>query len=213
MWDNTFVFKNKKMRMLMDEWYRSTNKHQKIFLYAVSVLLVLVYGIGFLFLSILIYLELGVRGGKKDLEVKRKEPDCNDSDGLREAEGAVFDDFGDLSDIGGPVFDDFSDLVNIEKVEELRSSEVAQREVSRPPAIKNALGTAWAWMSVLLIILVVQLLYPLLPFIESGGDPEFLVGVGRAAAETLMGTGLVVITIPLLVFFLSLIKNIFTRLF
>jgi hypothetical protein len=46
----------------MKNWYKKMPKGQKIFVYLVSIALVLVYGIGLLPLAILIYLELGQRG-------------------------------------------------------------------------------------------------------------------------------------------------------
>lgn len=45
----------------MKSWYKSMTKGQKIFVYFISTCSVLVYGIGLLPLSILIYLELGKR--------------------------------------------------------------------------------------------------------------------------------------------------------
>lgn len=49
----------------MKNWYKNMAKGQKIFVYLVSTALVLVYLIGLLPLSILIYLELGQRGVEK----------------------------------------------------------------------------------------------------------------------------------------------------
>ena len=46
----------------MKEWYKTMPKYQKIFVYFVSTVLVLVYGVGLLPLSVLVYLELGQRG-------------------------------------------------------------------------------------------------------------------------------------------------------
>lgn len=46
----------------MKNWYKNITKGQKIFVYFVSIALVLVHPIGLLPLSILIYLELGQRG-------------------------------------------------------------------------------------------------------------------------------------------------------
>jgi len=46
----------------IEEWYRNMPKGQKIFVYFVSLALILVFGIGLLPLAILIYLELGERG-------------------------------------------------------------------------------------------------------------------------------------------------------
>ena len=46
----------------MKNWYKNMTKGQKIFVYLVSTALVLVYAMGLLPLSILIYLELGQRG-------------------------------------------------------------------------------------------------------------------------------------------------------
>lgn len=45
----------------LKRWYKNINKNQKIFVYFVSVALILVFGIGLLPLTILIYLELGER--------------------------------------------------------------------------------------------------------------------------------------------------------
>lgn len=45
----------------MKNWYKTINIGQKIFIYLVSIALVLAYGIGLLPLAILIYLELGER--------------------------------------------------------------------------------------------------------------------------------------------------------
>lgn len=47
----------------IEDWYRNMPKGQKIFVYFVSIALVFVFGIGLLPLAILIYLELGKRGG------------------------------------------------------------------------------------------------------------------------------------------------------
>lgn len=46
----------------MKNWYQFMPKGQKIFVYLVSIALILLYGIGLLPLVILIYLELGQRG-------------------------------------------------------------------------------------------------------------------------------------------------------
>lgn len=43
----------------MKNWYQNMNKNQKIFVYLVSVALVLFYGVGLLPLAVLIYLQLG----------------------------------------------------------------------------------------------------------------------------------------------------------
>ncbi len=43
----------------MKQWYKSMPKGQKVFVYFVSVALIMLYGIGLLPLAILIYLELG----------------------------------------------------------------------------------------------------------------------------------------------------------
>jgi len=48
----------------IEDWYRDMPKGQKIFVYLVSIALVWVFGVGLLPLAILIYLELGKRGGK-----------------------------------------------------------------------------------------------------------------------------------------------------
>lgn len=49
----------------MKNWYKNMTKGQKIFVYLVSIALVLVYLIGLIPLSILIYLELGKRGAEE----------------------------------------------------------------------------------------------------------------------------------------------------
>lgn len=46
----------------LNVWYDEMPKGQKIFVYLVSIALVLAYGIGLAPLAALIYLELGVRG-------------------------------------------------------------------------------------------------------------------------------------------------------
>lgn len=46
----------------IEEWYQDMPKGQKIFVYFVSLALILLFGIGLLPLAILIYLELGLRG-------------------------------------------------------------------------------------------------------------------------------------------------------
>ena len=46
----------------LNVWYDEMQKGQKIFVYLVSIALVLAYGIGLAPLTALIYLELGVRG-------------------------------------------------------------------------------------------------------------------------------------------------------
>ena len=43
----------------MKKWYKNISKGQKIFVYGVSIGLILVFGFGLLPLAILIYLELG----------------------------------------------------------------------------------------------------------------------------------------------------------
>ena len=43
----------------MEKWYKNISKGQKIFVYGVSIGLILVFGFGLLPLAILIYLELG----------------------------------------------------------------------------------------------------------------------------------------------------------
>ncbi len=43
----------------MKNWYQNMNKNQKIFVYLVSVALVLFFGVGLLPLAVLIYLQLG----------------------------------------------------------------------------------------------------------------------------------------------------------
>ena len=43
----------------MKQWYRNMTKGQKMFVYFVSLCLVLVYGIGLAPLAVLIYLHLG----------------------------------------------------------------------------------------------------------------------------------------------------------
>ena len=45
----------------MKLWYKKITKGQKIFLYFVSICLILAFGIGLLPLAILIYLELGAK--------------------------------------------------------------------------------------------------------------------------------------------------------
>ena len=47
----------------MKSWYKNLAKAQKIFIYVIVTVLVPVYGIGVLPLAVLIYLELGLRGG------------------------------------------------------------------------------------------------------------------------------------------------------
>ncbi len=47
---------------LMKNWYQFMTKGQKVFVYPLSIALVLVYGIGLFPLAILIYLQLGQRG-------------------------------------------------------------------------------------------------------------------------------------------------------
>ncbi|MCE9679431.1 hypothetical protein LZP69_09625 [Shewanella sp. AS1] len=49
----------------MKNWYKKMTKGQKIFVYLVSMALVLVYGIGLLPLAILIYLQLGEGGAEE----------------------------------------------------------------------------------------------------------------------------------------------------
>jgi hypothetical protein len=46
----------------LKNWYRNIQKGQKIFVYLVSTALILVFGIGLLPLTVLIYLELGQKG-------------------------------------------------------------------------------------------------------------------------------------------------------
>lgn len=169
----------------MGEWYRSINKRQKIFLYVVSFFLILVYGIGLICLSFLIYLELGVRGDKTNVGAEERALDYYEDETFEHEEN----------------------------VGDLRLKVSAGEEPSKPPAIKIALATAWAWMRVLLIILVIKLLFPLIPFIESGGDPRLLDGVGRGVAIALLGVGPAVLAITFLVFLISLIKNLIAKLF
>lgn len=49
----------------MKNWYKKMLKGQKIFVYLVSIALILVYAIGLIPLAILIYLELGERGAEE----------------------------------------------------------------------------------------------------------------------------------------------------
>ena len=53
----------------MQKWYNSTNTPQKIFLFLLSLALVVVFGVGLIPLFILIYLELGRRYGRKGIEL------------------------------------------------------------------------------------------------------------------------------------------------
>lgn len=46
----------------IEKWYRDMPRGQRLFVYFVSTALVLIYGIGLLPLTVLIYLELGQRG-------------------------------------------------------------------------------------------------------------------------------------------------------
>ena len=48
----------------LEKWYRQMGKQQKIFVYIISVLLIIAFGFGLLPLSILIYLELGERNNR-----------------------------------------------------------------------------------------------------------------------------------------------------
>jgi hypothetical protein len=45
----------------LEKWYREMGKQQKIFVYIISIGLILAFGFGLLPLAILIYLELGER--------------------------------------------------------------------------------------------------------------------------------------------------------
>ena len=56
----------------MKNWYKSINKGQKIFIFLVSLALVLVYGAGLFPLAVLIYLELGERFS--EVEEKNNQP-------------------------------------------------------------------------------------------------------------------------------------------
>ena len=49
----------------LEDWYEGMNKNQRIFVYAISMGLVFVFGAGLLPLAILIYLELGLRGRRE----------------------------------------------------------------------------------------------------------------------------------------------------
>lgn len=49
----------------LEVWYEGINKNQKIFIYLVSVGLIFLFGIGLIPLTLLIYLELGLRGRNK----------------------------------------------------------------------------------------------------------------------------------------------------
>ena len=46
---------------ILEQWYRGINKKQKIFAYVVSILTLPIF-VGFAFLALLIYLELGEKG-------------------------------------------------------------------------------------------------------------------------------------------------------
>ena len=48
----------------LEKWYRQMGKQQKIFVYFISVALILAFGFGLLPLAILIYLELGDRNNR-----------------------------------------------------------------------------------------------------------------------------------------------------
>ena len=50
----------------MKKWYRDMTKAQKVFVYFVSIALVIVYGIGLIPLAVLIYLGLGNRDSDGD---------------------------------------------------------------------------------------------------------------------------------------------------
>lgn len=43
----------------LQRWYSSMCKSQKIYVYAISILLIPIYGIGLLMLAVLFYLKLG----------------------------------------------------------------------------------------------------------------------------------------------------------
>jgi cell division protein FtsL len=45
----------------LEQWYKNMNKSQKVFVYLLSVALIILV-IGAIFLALLIYLELGERG-------------------------------------------------------------------------------------------------------------------------------------------------------
>lgn len=63
LWCQKIITFNFEKMQKIEDWYRNMPKNQKIFVYFVSIALVLVFGIGLLPLAILIYLELGKRGG------------------------------------------------------------------------------------------------------------------------------------------------------
>jgi len=48
----------------LEKWYREMGKQQKIFVYFISIALILAFGFGLLPLAILIYLELGDRNNR-----------------------------------------------------------------------------------------------------------------------------------------------------
>jgi len=43
----------------MQEWYNSTNKNQKILMWSVSTILIMLYGTGLVLLVVLTFLQLG----------------------------------------------------------------------------------------------------------------------------------------------------------
>lgn len=59
---NSIITINPRKGKFMKNWYRTLTKEQKIFVYLVSMALVLAYLIGLIPLAVLIYLELGERG-------------------------------------------------------------------------------------------------------------------------------------------------------
>lgn len=66
----------------MQKWYNSINANQKIFLLCISVLLILVFGLGLIPLAVLVYLELGTKGPLFGLKYVRKQPEMGDDDYL-----------------------------------------------------------------------------------------------------------------------------------
>ena len=64
-----FVSLNQQIGQMMDKamnnWYKNMPKGQKIFVYFISTALVVVYGIGLIPLTALIYLKLGQRANSE----------------------------------------------------------------------------------------------------------------------------------------------------
>lgn len=79
----------------MQKWYNTTNANQKIFMFAVSICLVFVFGVGLIPLAVLLYCHLGTLPEIR-LEKKNKTPAPGSPDYLAWAnrEGPYADDNG-----------------------------------------------------------------------------------------------------------------------